>query len=192
VTYVATRPPMRAVCFRNNQSTPQEALMSMVAADERRDWVGKSNWGSDLKGAGYGHFDQHPPYMFFAAAADLISGPPDRAAPLAAAALLGDGVKLHSHGFVCSTVRALVDFERARFPSVASPLSAARSNTHAPLLICPYPFRKKKSQAPPSPPYRRVCEIVQSRKTCRIRRGGDLVMEFGYYDCLNPPYMALR
>jgi hypothetical protein len=68
----------------------------MVAADERRGWVGKSNLGFYLEGAGYGRFNRNPPYMVFLAAADITSSPPDRAAPLAAAGLLADGVKLHS------------------------------------------------------------------------------------------------
>jgi hypothetical protein len=66
----------------------------MVGTDERRGWVGKSNWGSDLKGAGYGCFNRNPPYMFILAGADIKSAPPDHVAPLAAIVLLADDVEL--------------------------------------------------------------------------------------------------
>jgi hypothetical protein len=67
----------------------------MVGTDEGRGWVGKSNRGSDLKGAGYGLFNRNTPYMIFPAAADLKLAPPYRAAPLAAAVLSDAGVKFH-------------------------------------------------------------------------------------------------
>jgi hypothetical protein len=70
----------------------------MGATDEGRGWVGKSDRGSDLKDAGYGSFDRNPPNMFIPAAADLVSTPRYRAAPLAAAVLLAVGVELHPLG----------------------------------------------------------------------------------------------
>jgi hypothetical protein len=44
------------MCFRDNISTPLEALMSMVGTDETRGWMGKSDRGSDLKGVLYKRF----------------------------------------------------------------------------------------------------------------------------------------
>jgi hypothetical protein len=67
----------------------------MVGTDKGRGWVGKSDLGTDLKGAGYGRFNRNPPHMVFPAAADLKSALPYRAAPLAAVVLLGAGVELH-------------------------------------------------------------------------------------------------
>jgi hypothetical protein len=63
VVHAANGQPMRAMCFRDNPSTPHEALLSMVGTDERRDWVEKQDRGSDLKGARYGCFNQAPPSM---------------------------------------------------------------------------------------------------------------------------------
>jgi hypothetical protein len=60
--------------------------------------VGKSDRGSDLKGAGYGRFNRNPPYMVFPAAAELESAPPNRVVPLAAVVFLADDVKLHPQG----------------------------------------------------------------------------------------------
>jgi hypothetical protein len=42
------------VGFRDKLSTPYEALLSMVGADEGRGWVKKSDRGSNLKDARYG------------------------------------------------------------------------------------------------------------------------------------------
>jgi hypothetical protein len=39
--------------------------MSMVRTDEGRDWVGKLDWGYDLKGVGYGRFNRNHPYGIF-------------------------------------------------------------------------------------------------------------------------------
>jgi hypothetical protein len=64
----------------------------MVGTNERGDSVGKSNLGSDLKGDGDRRFNQNPPYKVFPAAGDISSGPPYRAAPLAAAVLFVAGV----------------------------------------------------------------------------------------------------
>ena len=67
----------------------------MVGTDEGSGWVGNSDRGSDLKGAGYGILSQNHPYMVFPAAADLKSALPSHAAPVAAAILLAIGVELH-------------------------------------------------------------------------------------------------
>jgi hypothetical protein len=92
VVYVA-RGAIRAVCFRDNHSTPLETLLSMVGTDEGRCLVGNSNLGSDLNDTGYGNFNQNPPYMGFPAAADLVLAPLDRATPPAAPLLLANGVE---------------------------------------------------------------------------------------------------
>jgi hypothetical protein len=126
----------------------------MVGTDEERGWVGNSDQDSDLKDAGYGSFNRNPPYMFFPAAADLISAPPYRPAPLVAAVLLVGGVELHPRERVCLTSEALVDVERAACPSATSWLLAASSNTRAPPLIRPYHSRQKKFSNTPPPPYR--------------------------------------
>jgi hypothetical protein len=66
-----------------------------VAVDEGRGKVGESDRDSDPKGAGYGRFNRNSPYITFSAAVDLRSALPDRAAPLAGAFLLANGVELH-------------------------------------------------------------------------------------------------
>jgi hypothetical protein len=68
----------------------------MVGTDERRGWVGKSDRGSDLKGAGYGSFSQNLPYMFFPAATDQPLAPLDRAPPPAVAILLATSLHMSS------------------------------------------------------------------------------------------------
>jgi hypothetical protein len=145
----------------------------MVGTDEGKGWVGKSDRGSDLKNAGYGNFNQNPTYMVFSAAADLIPTPPDRAAPLAAAVFLVANVELHPLGWVCSTSSALVDVERAPFPSGASRLSTVSFNTlkrSVRTLLA-----KNISQAPPPPPYReRICEYSVAEKTYGLGRAGDI------------------
>jgi hypothetical protein len=67
--------------------------------------VGKSNRGSDLKGAGYGRRDILTETLRtknFPVAADLKLSPPSRAAPLSAGVLLAGNVELHPLGRVCS------------------------------------------------------------------------------------------
>jgi hypothetical protein len=88
---------------------PPKALLSMVGTDEGSGWVGNSDRGSDLKGAGYGIFSETLRTWFFPAAADLESALLNRAAPLDAVVLLVAGVELHPHGWVYSTLGALVD-----------------------------------------------------------------------------------
>jgi hypothetical protein len=156
--------------------------------------VEKSDPGPDLKGAGYGHLNRSPPYGVFPAAAVIKSTSPDRAAPLAAADLLVVCVKLHPVGWVCSTSRPLVDVERAPFHCAAYRLSAASSNTSVTPLFQRYPSRQKVSQRHrPRFLIGRVSLSMQSRKHCigRAKRW-ILVLEYGYYDFQNPPYMASR
>jgi hypothetical protein len=57
--------------------------------------VGKSDRGSDVKGAGYGRFNDTLCIWFFPAAVDLKSVPLDRAAPFAVAVLLAAFVEVH-------------------------------------------------------------------------------------------------
>jgi hypothetical protein len=67
----------------------------MVSTDEGRGWVGESDRGFDLKGAGNGRSNRNPPYKVFPAAVDLKSALPNHAAPLAAASLPSIVVDLH-------------------------------------------------------------------------------------------------
>jgi hypothetical protein len=118
------------------------------------------------KGAGYGSFNQNPPYEIFQVAADLTSAPPHRAAPLAAVVFLDVDVEFHTHGWVCSSSRALVDIERAPFLGVASRLSASNSNTRIPPLIRPHPFRQEMFHTHhPRLLIGRVSVSIQSQKT---------------------------
>jgi hypothetical protein len=142
VVYVTKGPHVEAGCYRVNPSIPPEALQLMVGTDERRGWVGKSDRGSDLKGAGYGRFNRNPPYIFLPAAANAKSATPYRAAPFAAAVLLAFGVELQPLRWVCLTSRALVDVEGAPFLGVAFRLSSATSNTRVPPLIRRYTPRQ--------------------------------------------------
>jgi hypothetical protein len=79
--------------------------------------------------------------------------PPDLAAPPVATDLLDVGVVLPPLGRL--DVSMLVDVERAPYPSGASRLSAAGSNTRVPPLIRPHPPLHHtlllKIHGPPSP-----------------------------------------
>jgi hypothetical protein len=81
----------------------------------------------------------------------LRNTPPlDLGAPPVARVLLAVGVVLPDFGRL--DVSRLVDVERAPYPSAASRLSAANSNTRVPPFIRPYPPRHLKFlkiQAPP-------------------------------------------
>jgi hypothetical protein len=133
--------------------------------------------------------------MVFPAAANLISTtPPDLAALLAAAVLLALDVELHPPRWVCSTPRTVVDAERAPFPSAATRLSAASSNTRVPPLIRPYPSHQRSiSEKPPPPPYREsICEFSVAKKHIGLAEREILGLEYGYYVFQNPPCIAFR
>jgi hypothetical protein len=177
VVYAAKGPLIRAVCCRDNPSTPPAALLWMVGTDTRRGWVGKSDRGSNLKGAGYVCFTR-PLYMFFPAAADLKSVPLDRVVPLAAAVLIAASIELNPPRWICFTSGALVDVERALFHGAASRLPAASSNARVPPLIRLYPPRQKIFQAHrPRLFIMKVFESIPSRKKHRMARAGDLSVE---------------
>jgi hypothetical protein len=98
----------------------------------------------------YGNY-LNPPYRVFRRRLIVrIASPPDLAAPPNAIVLLAVVVVLPLFGRLY--VNMLVDVERAPFPSIASRLSAASSNTLNPPLIRPYPYLHHtllKTQAPP-------------------------------------------
>jgi hypothetical protein len=158
--------------FHDNPSTPPKSLLSMVGTDEGRGWVGKSDRGSDLKDAGYGSFKQNPPYTLIRSATDLILAPPYRAAPLAAAVLLADGVELHP-------------MDRYAGHEERWPTSSERPFVGL-LSVCPLPSPTHTSHPCSVPTLRQKLlqwhrhhhligrAISESRKTRRTGRAGDL------------------
>jgi hypothetical protein len=123
VVYAARGPPIWAACFRDKPSKPLEALKSMMGTHKGRE----DGWESYIEAptSKMPGTDVVPKTLrtFVPTAADLISAPPNRVAPLAAVVLLDACVELHPPGWVCSTSIALVDVEREPFPSDASRLS---------------------------------------------------------------------
>jgi hypothetical protein len=72
-------------------------------------------------------------------------------------------------------VNGRVDVERASYPSVDAPLSAASSNNLVLTLIRPHPYRQNPFHSYPAPPYRgQYLRVFNREITHRTARAGDL------------------
>jgi glycyl-tRNA synthetase alpha subunit len=91
------------MCFRDNPSTPLEALVSMVGyrGEERLDGYVKS--GRRPQSCRYGRFSQNPPCEVYPAGDDLKLAPRNHVALLTEVVLLVVDVERHPPRWICST-----------------------------------------------------------------------------------------